>query len=181
MPKTRPHQETFEKMYMGRRTFLVDQTVWKEAVRLKGTHFFQVFLKCALNHLHYLGALGCPKMLEVLRCLSGTWGTPFFNPKKVKRIKKCFTKIKAGPIRGHMLLVLIDPHSKWMEVHATCMSSSATIEQLRITFAQLVVTDNGPYFVSGVRTIHAKEWHSSHDHITISSIVQMQKIWTKKC
>ena len=59
-----------------------------------------------------------------------------------------------GPYQGRMLLVLSDAHSKWMEVHAlTSATSSATIQSLRSTFAQLglprtVVTDNSPCFVS---------------------------------
>ena len=60
----------------------------------------------------------------------------------------------AGPIQGHMLLVIIDAHSKWMEVHViTSLSAKANIENLQITFAQLglpttVVSDNGPCFAS---------------------------------
>ena len=60
----------------------------------------------------------------------------------------------ADPIQRHMLLVIIDAHSKWMEVYVmTSSSAKATIENLQITFAQLglpntVVSDNGPCFAS---------------------------------
>ena len=60
----------------------------------------------------------------------------------------------AGPFLGQMFLILIDAHSKWIEVHPmTTITSMATIQKLRVTFAQLgvpetMVTDNGPSFVS---------------------------------
>ena len=51
---------------------------------------------------------------------------------------------------GHMLLIIVDEHSKWIEFHVMSSStSSATIENLWVTFTQLniprsIVTDNGP-------------------------------------
>ena len=60
----------------------------------------------------------------------------------------------AGPFMGHMFLVVIDSHSKWMEVHLMpSITSAATIQHLRAIFAQFglseqVVTDNGPSFIS---------------------------------
>ena len=60
----------------------------------------------------------------------------------------------AGPFMGHMFLVIVDAHSKWMEVYPTTSSSSqVTIEKLRMCFASLglpeqLVSDNGPSFVS---------------------------------
>ena len=60
----------------------------------------------------------------------------------------------AGPFLGRMFLVLVDVHSKWMDVipvHAA--TSSATIEKLRVIFAthglpERIVTDNGAVFTS---------------------------------
>lgn len=60
----------------------------------------------------------------------------------------------AGPFQGRMFLVLVDAHSKWMEVvpvHAA--TSTVTIEKLRAIFAthglpERVVTDNGSVFTS---------------------------------
>ena len=55
----------------------------------------------------------------------------------------------AGPFLGKMFLILIDAHSKWIEVHiTTSTTSSITIEKLRSTFAtlgisEILVTDNG--------------------------------------
>ena len=54
----------------------------------------------------------------------------------------------AGPFMGKMFLVIIDAHSKWMEVHKTASSSStATVGLLRTIFATLglpevIVSDN---------------------------------------
>ena len=60
----------------------------------------------------------------------------------------------AGPFLGRMFLVLVDAHSKWMDVipvHAA--TSSATIEELRVVFAthglpERIVTDSGAVFTS---------------------------------
>ena len=60
----------------------------------------------------------------------------------------------AGPYMGHMFLVLVDAHSKWMDVvMMQSITSRQTIEKLRNIFAthslpKKVVTDNGPSFVS---------------------------------
>ena len=60
----------------------------------------------------------------------------------------------AVPFLGHMFLVIVDAHSKWLDVHLmSSISSAATIEKLRIVFAthglpRKVVTDNGPSFTS---------------------------------
>ena len=60
----------------------------------------------------------------------------------------------AGPFLGHMFLIIIDAHSKWMDVHLMqSISAAKTIEKLRIVFAnhglpRKVVTDNGPSYTS---------------------------------
>ena len=60
----------------------------------------------------------------------------------------------AGPFLGKMFLVLIDVHSKWIEVFCTSAATSAVvIEELGSVFARFglpetVVTDNGTSFVS---------------------------------
>ena len=60
----------------------------------------------------------------------------------------------AGPIKGVMILVVIDAHSKWIEAYPmSTATSQATIQQLQLLFAQFglpdtVVTDNGSSFVS---------------------------------
>ena len=60
----------------------------------------------------------------------------------------------ASPFLGHMWLVIIDAHSKWLEVfQMSSTTSTATIHCLRDVFARFgiperIVTDNAPNFVS---------------------------------
>lgn len=60
----------------------------------------------------------------------------------------------AGPMEGHMFLVVVDACTKWLEVRAmTSATSTAVIRELRAIFAtfglpQKVVSDNGSVFVS---------------------------------
>ena len=60
----------------------------------------------------------------------------------------------AGPFLGKQLLLLIDAHSKWLEVHTVSSTfSSVTINKLRDVFAihgipEQLVSDNGSVFTS---------------------------------
>ena len=60
----------------------------------------------------------------------------------------------AGPLLGHMFLVVVDAHSKWMEVKMSKnATSSTTITALRSIFAthgipELLVSDNSSVFTS---------------------------------
>jgi hypothetical protein len=60
----------------------------------------------------------------------------------------------AGPYCGSMFLVLVDAHSKWMDVVIMKnITTTTTIEKLRTIFAthgipRKIVTDNGPSFTS---------------------------------
>lgn len=60
----------------------------------------------------------------------------------------------AGPFMDNMFLVIVDAHSKWLDVHIMkSITSAKTIERLHILFAnhgipQKIVTDNGPSFTS---------------------------------
>lgn len=60
----------------------------------------------------------------------------------------------AGPFLGKMYLVLVDAHSKWLDVQImNSITSETTISRLRSIFAtyglpQQIVTDNGPTFTS---------------------------------
>ena len=83
----------------------------------------------------------------------------------------------AGPMEGKMFLLMMDAHSKWMEVHVTnSATSTATIELLRRTFAthglpEVMVSDNGTAFTSsefaefvkrnGIRHVRTPPYHPS--------------------
>ena len=60
----------------------------------------------------------------------------------------------AGPYLGHRFLVVVDAHSKWIEViPMSSTTTTATVEKLRVMFAQfgipeVLVSDNGTNFVS---------------------------------
>lgn len=61
----------------------------------------------------------------------------------------------AGPVDGHYFLVVVDAHSKWVEIHKTTgTTAKETIRWLSHSFAQFglpisIVSDNGPCFTSG--------------------------------
>ena len=81
----------------------------------------------------------------------------------------------AGPFLGKMFLIVVDAHSKWIEVFPmNTPTSSATIEKLRIAFTthglpEIVVTDNVSNFASrefedflkqnGIRHIRTVPYH----------------------
>ena len=81
----------------------------------------------------------------------------------------------AGPFRGKMFLLLIDAHSKWLEIFEMASTTSgSTIAMLRRVFAayglpEHLVSDNGPQFTStefreflrsnGVKHIRTAPYH----------------------
>ena len=83
----------------------------------------------------------------------------------------------AGPMEGKMFLIMVDSHSKWIEVFPmTNATSYATIRYLRQLFAQFgipetIVSDNGTQFVSaefkefcrlnGIRHVQTAPYHPS--------------------
>lgn len=60
----------------------------------------------------------------------------------------------AGPMEGKMFLIVIDAHSKWIEVFPMATATAlTTIQRLRQLFAQFgipesIVSDNGPQFAA---------------------------------
>ena len=77
----------------------------------------------------------------------------------------------AGPLQRKMFLVLIDAHSKWMDVFLVhSATTSAILECLRQTFAicgiaETIVTDNSTCFTS------EELWHL---------IIQLPMVWLRK-
>ena len=83
----------------------------------------------------------------------------------------------AGPFMGHMYLILVDSHSKWLDAQVMqSITTAKTIEKLRSIFAthglpKTIVSDNGPSFTSedfktflrsnGVRHITSALYHPS--------------------
>ena len=81
----------------------------------------------------------------------------------------------AGPFTGKMFLVIVDSHSKWLEVRIVqSVTSSSTIQELRSVFAthglpEIIVSDNGTAFTSsefqeftsknGIRHIKTAPYH----------------------
>ena len=101
----------------------------------------------------------------------------------------------AGPIDNHMLLVIVDAFSKWVDVFPVKSASSATtIGKLRILFAthgipDSIVSDNGSPFTSaemkefltanGVRHITSSPYHPSSNGLA-ERAVQTCKSAVKK-
>jgi len=101
----------------------------------------------------------------------------------------------AGPLEGRMLLVIVDSHSKWLDVHVTTSSTSTvTIDKLQVTFATLgipevIVSDNGSAFTSqefgtflkhdGIKHIKTAAYHPASNGLA-ERYVQIVKDGLKK-
>ena len=101
----------------------------------------------------------------------------------------------AGLFMGKMFLLIIDAHSKWLEVHPTTVTTStATIVLLRKSFAtfglpEVVVSDNGSKFTSdefetflkknGVKHVKMPPYHPASNGL-VERAVQTFKSGMKK-
>ena len=101
----------------------------------------------------------------------------------------------AGPFLGRQFLILVDAHSKWMEVKVVNNATSAvTIDQMRSIFAthgipEMLVTDNGTVFTSeefnsftkqnGIRHVTSAPYHPSSNGLA-ERAVQTFKSFMKK-
>lgn len=74
----------------------------------------------------------------------------------------------AGPFLGKMFLVVIDAHSKWMEIEVVSSATTqTTVEHLRTMFARfglpkVIVTDNGTCFTSSEFAEFLRRNHIRH-------------------
>ena len=101
----------------------------------------------------------------------------------------------AGLFMGKMFLLIIDAHSKWLEVHVTnSCTTQSTVDKLRMTFAnhglpEMVVSDNGPAFNSkefeefmrknGIQHVKSAPYHPSTNGL-VERAVQTFKNAMKK-
>ena len=101
----------------------------------------------------------------------------------------------AGPFLGHMYFIVVDVHSKWLEVkRVSSVSSAVTITQLKALFAtfglpEQLVSDNGPAFTSsefasfmnhnGIRHMTSAPFHPSSNGLA-ERAVQSFKEGVKK-
>jgi hypothetical protein len=101
----------------------------------------------------------------------------------------------AGPFMNRMFLVIVDAHSKWIDVLPTTTSTSAvTIEKLRQIFSvhglpEVIVSDNGTCFTSeefrqfmqmnGIRHVTSAPWHPASNGLA-ERAVQTFKTGMKK-
>ena len=96
----------------------------------------------------------------------------------------------AGPFKGKMFLLLVDAHSKWMEIHTlTTATSQTTIAKMRDTFAthglpEILVTDNGTVFTSvefetflarnGIKHITSAPYHPATNGLAERAVQTIQ-------
>ena len=98
----------------------------------------------------------------------------------------------AGPFMGHNFLLLVDAHTKWIEVLiVSAATSQATIEMMRKTFAtlglpEMLVTDNGSVFTSsefikrnGICHVNSSPYHPASNGLA-ERAVQTLKDGLKK-
>ena len=80
-----------------------------------------------------------------------------------------------GPLMGHVFLLLVNAHTKWMDIHTVSSAiSQSTIEKMRNTFAtlglpEMLVTDNSSVFMSSKFTDFVKR--NGIRHVTSSRTI----------
>ena len=80
-----------------------------------------------------------------------------------------------GPFMGKMFLLIIDAHSKWMDIHCVnSATSSLTIEKLRTTFASHGLPDRQwvQLHEQGIQIISTEKWRQAHHVCPLSPIIE---------
>ena len=101
----------------------------------------------------------------------------------------------AGPVKGKMILIIVDAHSKWMEAHAVnSATSQATIEKLQLVFAthglpEVIVSDNGTAFTSeefaafvrrnGIRHLTSAPYHPASNGLAERAVQTLKNALKK--
>ena len=107
----------------------------------------------------------------------------------------------AGPIKGKMILVIVDVHSKWIEaLTVNAATSNATIEKLQSVFTthglpEVIVSDNGTAFTSeefkafvqknGIRHLTSAPYHPASNGLaeravqTLKSALKKDPGWSQ--
>ncbi|XP_033993597.1 uncharacterized protein K02A2.6-like [Trematomus bernacchii] len=105
----------------------------------------------------------------------------------------------AGPFLGEMFLLIVDAHSKWMDIYPVkSATSQVTIEKLRQSFSvfglpKMLVSDNGTCFTSaefetfmkqnGIRHVRSAPFHPSSNGLaeravqTFKGGMKKMKVW----
>ena len=118
------------------------------------------------------------KVIDCLQCQENRKSPPTVPMLPWEWPSKPWTRLHidhAGPFMGKMFLVIVDSHSKWLEVRIVhSATASSTIQELRSVFAthglpEMIVTDNGMAFTSyefqeftsrnGIRHIKTAPYH----------------------
>ncbi|PAA73574.1 hypothetical protein BOX15_Mlig008794g1 [Macrostomum lignano] len=102
----------------------------------------------------------------------------------------------AGPVSGKMLLVVVDAHSKWLDVHVvTSATSAVTIQKLRSSFAthglpDVLVSDNGPNLVSeemsdflqknGIQHVRVAPYHPASNGLAERAVQTLKRSLEKQ-
>ena len=96
----------------------------------------------------------------------------------------------AGPMDGRMYLIVVDAHSKWLEVLPVTTATALTIQHLRTLFARFgipesFVSDNGPQFTAagfqlfckqnGIRHIQVVPYHPASNRLAERGVQTFKK------